>query len=223
MNLEEMQEVWAVHERRLERSLRLNHQLLRETQLDQTRSALRRLGAWLGFELATDLVVLAWLCAFAFEQRAQLRILLPAACLVLAWGCFLRLTLRQLAARRGIDFSGPTLAIQRALELLRIARIANTRWRILAAPILWFPLLVVGGSAFGHDVYAECGAGWLIAQALFGLALAPALFFASRKLAQRTPNSPVLQRIARDVAGRSLETARARVESIAAFEREESA
>lgn len=223
MNPDELQELWAEHDRRLDQNLRLNQRLFRELHLDQARSTLARLEWGLGLEFATDALVVLWLGSRLGEQLSVPRFGIPVLLLFLAWTSFLALSLRQLTLAENLDFAAPIAALQRQVETLRLARLSNTKWRLLSAPVLWTPLLIVVlQSFFGVDAWTKPGGAWLAANLLVGVLLVPVLLWIARRLGERPASRNLVERLLRSVSGRCIARAEERLDAIAAFERGES-
>jgi hypothetical protein len=62
---------------------------------------------------------------------------------------------------------------------------------------------------------------WLIANALFGVAVIPVMVWVSRSFGDRMAQAPFVQRLMDDIAGRSLTGAKAFLDQVAIFERED--
>ena len=72
MELDELKQKWAEHDRKLEVNIRLTRQLLSATKMNRARSALRRLAVFLALESAVALASLSYLdplSATALRQR----------------------------------------------------------------------------------------------------------------------------------------------------------
>jgi len=221
MNLDELQRMWAEHDKRLDQSLRLNVKLLREVHLGQARSVLGLLRWMIGFEFATDTLCVLWLGSYAVDHLGELRFGVPGALLFLVWTGFLALSLRQLERASTLDYGAPVAAMQRQLESLRILRMRNTKWRLLLAPALWTPLVIVVLQAFFRtDAWEVPGTAWVLVNALFGAILSPALFWVCRKYADRLLRFRFVQSIVNNVSGRCLARARERLDAIAEFEQD---
>lgn len=205
MNFEQIQNLWTAYDRKIEDSLRINLQVIRELQLHKSQSALRRLWHGVGIELLINLLGVVGLHVFIFEHFRELRFLLPALLLdvvalgLVAFGGY------QLAVVRTTDFSIPVLDLQKQLTTLRIRRIRVTQWTALIAPLLWVPLLVVVFKGLlGIDVYAAFDSTWLVVNVAFGVAVIPIGWLICRYGARRFRASAWLNRLMDDVAGRSL-------------------
>jgi hypothetical protein len=74
----------------------------------------------------------------------------------------------------------------------------------------------------GVDAYAHFSPAWLAANLLFGLLVIPVAIWVSRRYADRLQQSPLLQQLMLDIAGRNLATATEYLRSLAKFEEEQS-
>jgi len=205
LDLNEMKQQWAEHDRKLEESIRLNRQLLSAANLDGARSRLQRLAASLTLDAVVWFAIVAALGSFIYERIGMLRFALPAAALdVFAIG-MLAATIRQIVAARQIDYTRPIAAIQKQLEALRVLRIRITKWALLAGAVVWAPFVIVTAKAFfGLDAYS---AAWLWANVVFGLLLIPLAVWLSKRFGDRAGQSPWVQRLMRDIAGHNLNAA----------------
>jgi hypothetical protein len=120
-----------------------------------------------------------------------------------------------------IDYSQPIAAIQKRVEALRMLRIRTVQWGILCGTLLWLPwLAVVSQAMFGVDIYRSANAAWLLGNAMFGLALFPAVIWVSKKYGDRINRSPYFQRLMKDLAGNNLNVAQDFLATLSDFERE---
>lgn len=221
MDLQELQARWQDCDRKLDAGIRLNRRLVRDLNLSRISTALSRLSRSIWVELLINLGGLLWLGSYAADRIDALRYAGPAAVL----GLFaLALNLSsgiQLARLRRIDYDAQVLLIQKQLESLRIHRLAETKWVLILAPLLWTPLLIVGlDGLLGLDAYALFGRSWLAANLLFGIVAIPLLRWLARIYADKAVGTPVMQRLLRDIAGHNLTAAREGLAQLAAFEKE---
>jgi len=223
MELEDLKRHWEEQDRKLETSLRLNTRLLDESVLARAETALKPLSRPLWFELVMSLVPAVFLGSFLADHVSEARFLIPAAALHLCAIAVILVTVRQLVALRTIDYSAPVVAIQKRLESLRIERIRAVKLTLLFAPLLWTPLMIVTlKGLFDVDTWEALGAAYLIANLLLGLMVIPLAVWISRRYASRMERSPFVQRLMRDLAGKSLTSAAAFLSSISMFEKDES-
>jgi hypothetical protein len=222
MTFENLQEQWAACDKKLEQSIRLNTALLRESRVSQARSALRWLSPFVVVDLLVNLMVVIALGAFIASHVSEVAFVAPAIVLDAFEIGLVVACARQLAMLAAIDFGGPIVASQKSLETLRRLRIRKTMWTLILAPALWTPLVVVGlEGVFGVNAYSSLGGAWLVANALFGVAVIPVMVWVSRRFADRMAQSPFVQRLMNDIAGRSLTGAKAFLDQLAIFERED--
>jgi hypothetical protein len=221
MELQDLKNLWAEYDRKLDTSLRLNSRIWRELNLSRVDSALKRLSRLLVFELLMNLAVVMALGWFIAEHAGEMRFLAPALALGLCAVALVIASIRQLAALHSLDYSAPVVAIQKRLEALRIERIRATKWVLLLSPLLWTPLLIVAlEGLFGLDAYLFLDGRWLAANLLFGLAFIPVMLWAARRFAGRWQGSPLVQSLMDDLAGRSLVAAAGFLSELSRFEEE---
>jgi hypothetical protein len=219
MDLDMMKAQWAEYDRKLDTVIRLNHRLLNATRLNRTRSAMQRLMFGLIVELALDAVAIVALGDFIYGHRTMPQFALPAVALDMWLIGSLGSLIRQIVLLGRIDYDGPIAAIQKLVETLRVQRIHFTRWILLAAPLVWTAMLIVGMKAFlGLDAYRLLGSTYLMANFLFGVAFIPIALWLSQRLAEQVRKYPILQRIVSDLSGDSLTRAAAFLATLSAFE-----
>ncbi len=221
MELDDLQAAWAARDRKLDASLRLNTALLRRSVLGQARWALRRMAFGVVCNVALDAAALLWLGSFLADHVGELRYFAPALALHLGLVASLACGVRQLVLLAQFDEGAPVLALQARLESLRIARLRELKWTLLLAALAWPAfLIVVAKGLAGLDALAFGTTAWWLGNVAVGLAALLAGLWACRRLAERVPHSPRLQKLLRDLSGSNLEAAQARLAALAAYERE---
>ena len=214
IDLDEMREKWAEHDRKLDTSIRLNRQILKTLQVNKARWALRRMAVILILGAIATLAVIVPLGAFIYANISAPRFALPAAALDLIAIAFLVAQIAQAAIALQIDYSRPVAAIQKRLETLRIVRIRYIQGIFLAAALVWTPLLIVSFKGFfGLDAYSLFPGAWLAGNALFGLAVIPLLIWFFSKFGS--------ERVMDNLAGYNLKAARGFLATLAEFEDEQ--
>jgi hypothetical protein len=219
MELDEMKNLWAQSNRKLEASMRLNVVLLQQWNLSRLDTLLGRLKRGLIFELVTSVIAVAALAYFGYQRLREPQFVIPAALLYLYALVYLIAVARQLTQITGVDYDEPVVAIQKKLEELRLARVRTTLWALLFAPLMWLPILIVGMLVlFGVDVYEYANPAWLAGNALFGLAVIPLAISLARRYGRRLEGTTAIRRLADAIAGQTLSEARASLDSIRRFE-----
>jgi hypothetical protein len=219
MTFDDMERQWKSQDEKLDTLLQINLSELRRSHVDAAATALQRIRRSIGLELFVDGIALLLIGSFIGDHFDTPRFLIPAlllhVCAIASFG----VRLRQLLMLRQVDYAGPIVHAQRALTSLRRSRIRAAKWTMLVAPLLWVPLLIVGFEGFfGIDAYRFFETRWIAANLLFGAALIPLMLWLSHRYGDRLARSPFLQRLADDLAGRSLGEANAFLGQIARFE-----
>lgn len=217
-DLDEMKQAWARQDRKLDESLRMNSQLLTETVLNKTHTAMQRMALWLRIEGFVWFAIVVWLGSFIYAHIGVRLLAVAAIALdVYAIG-MLAATVRQIVAASQINYAEPISGIQRQLEKLRILRIRITLGALLGGTVVWAPAMIVACQAFlGLSVNNNA---WLVANVLFGLALIPLGLWLSKKFGDRLDGSPIIQRVMNDISGHNLNAAFSSLAKLAAFETE---
>ena len=221
MELDELKQKWVEHDHKLEVNIRLTHQLLSETKMKRTRSALQRLTVFMALESVIALAVIIVLGSFIGDHIATVGFAVPAAALDLFEIATLIVLMQQIRLALSIDYSKPVAALQKQLESLRMLHIRHFQWTLLLAPLLWTPLLIVALEGFLRvDAYKTLGAAYLLASLLFGLAIIPLAIWLSKKFGDRMDRSPKIQWLMKELAGYNLNAASDSLATLSEFEEE---
>lgn len=205
MELDDLKATWMENARA---AVRINARALHS--LTRAEGALQRHRYSVIVELCGNAMVLLLLGSFIARHGAEARFLVPALALHLGTIALTIACIRQLALIGAVDYGQPVLAIQRAVEQMRIEWIRTTKWTFVTAPLLWVPLLIVSMKGLlGLDAWAILDTGWLVANLAFGAALIPLLLLIARRYRGRLMD---------DLAGRSLTAARQSLQQLSRFE-----
>jgi hypothetical protein len=221
MELDELKQKWAEHDRKLDGNIRLTRQLLSATKMNRARSALQRLAVFLALESVLALAVIIALGSFIGDHIARVRFAVPAAALDLFEIATLIVLIQQIRLAVYIDYHKPVAAIQKQLASLRMLHIRHVQWTLLLAPLVWTPLLIVALEGFLRvDAYKTLGAAYLLANLLFGLAIIPPAIWLSKKFGDRMDRSPRIQWLMKELAGYNLNAASDFLATLSEFEEE---
>jgi len=217
MELDELRQKWLEHDRKLDLSIRLNRQLLRDTYTRRARFALWRLGAMLAAGSVILLAIVVSLGAFIHQNWGMPEFVWPAVVLdVFAIATLACLGL-QIALALNVDYNQPVAVIQKQLERLRKIRIRYIQGICLGMTLTWAPIfMVVMKAALGVDVWREFDRTWLVTNVLIGLAVIPVGIWYARRFGGR-----VSQKFLNDLAGYNLNAASRFLADLARFEEEE--
>lgn len=218
MELDELKEKWAEHDRKLDESLRLNRQLLRDTYTRRARFALWRLAAMLAAGSLFLLIVIVWLGRFIATYHSMPRFVWPAVVLDVMAIAALGALNAQIGLALSINYNQPVAVIQKRLETLRRLRIRYTQAICFTTALTWAPIFIVFMKVFlGTDVYRVFGATWILTNIAFEVAFVAAVIWVFKKVGPR-----IRQRFLRELAGYNLNAASGFLATLAEFEDEHS-
>jgi hypothetical protein len=186
MDLDELREKWAEHDRKLETTIRLNRQLLREDLTGRARFALRRLAVLLALGSLGLLGIIVSLGAFIHNNLGMPQFVWPGVFLDVLAIATLGAVNFQIGLAFQIDYNQPVAVIQKRLERLRAARIRYVQGILLTSALAWLPIFVVIMKAVaGVDVYRTFDMNWILWNVIFGLAVIPVGIWLIRKFGNR--------------------------------------
>lgn len=219
MELDELKEKWAEHDRKLDESIRLNRQLLWDMYTRRARWALWRLSAMLAAGAIFLLVVIFSFGRFIAQNWFVPRFVFPAAVLDLAAIAALAALIVQIGLALHIDYNQPVARIQKRLETLRKFRIRYIQAICLAMTLTWTPIfIVVMKASLGWDVYRLFGTTWMVVNAAFGLLILGIGVWVARRYGDPMSKSAFGQRFLRDLAGYNLNAASGFLATLAEFQ-----
>jgi hypothetical protein len=219
MEMTEMESLWRDVDQKLDRTIRLNRQLLVAGKLGEVKTPLRQLVAALAFEAAAAVCVLLALGSFLYAHAGEPRYAWPAAMLhVWAIGA-LAGTIGQLVLAIRINYEQPVVEIQRRIAELRLVRLRVIRWALATGLVVWWlPLLVVACKGFfGLDAYHVFGLRFFYINGLAsGLAVPFAILLAG-KVSRGVRRSDFVRELARHMEGGYVTRAEASMQAIVFF------
>ncbi len=218
MELDGILESWKEQNEKLNACIRLNLQLISESRLRPAKAALRPLTFSLIFELAMNIVAIGLLWLFSWTYRSQPQFVIPAIVLDIYVIALNTQLFRQILLANTIDYSAPVTEIQERLARISVERVRGTVWTFISAPVMWSPLLIVGlKGCLRVDAYKALGFTYLAANLLVCSAFTYVAALLLKRNEAKLCSYPVIQRLARDIAGKSLATAKARVAEVQVF------
>ncbi len=212
MELDELKSKWAEYDRKLDVSIRLNRQLLREAYTRRAKFALWRLAAMLAAGALCMLAIVVSLGRFIALNWGTPRIAGPAIVLdVLAIATLAALN-AQIGLALSMNYNQPIAIIQKRLETLRRFRIRYIQAIFLMATLTWVPIFIVLARLFDT--------AWVVANIAFGFLVLGIGIWVARRYGDRLSNSAFGQRFLRDLAGHNLNAASGFLATLAEFEKD---
>ena len=218
-DLDAMRVVWQEHDAKLDAILRLNTAQVRQHIVRRVRTRLERLSWWLGVELLVLLPFAVSLALFAYHHRQAMRFVLPAVLLLVCAIGLVAASVRQLAALAHLQLDGGVIAMQTALERLRLERLRAMLGALVLGPLVWLPMLiVVARGGLGVDVYAVTTGAWIATNLALGALVVVAAMWGAQRLRGRRGASPRLQRMLDHLSGAAVAEARRFLDDLAALD-----
>lgn len=216
MELDELKAAWTTLGQRLDAQAALSLHVYKEGKLDRMRRGLRPLAWGQAIQIVIGVLIAVWGASFWIDHRAVSHLLI-AGLLVHAAGISM-IVLGALMETRiaSIDYSAPVLTIQRQLAQLRKVYVRGGLAIGLPWWLLWIPFLMVLLGYAGVDLYVHAPSVIWIGTAIGVMGL-----LATWAFVRFAGNRPQLaERLARNVAGGSINRAQAHLDEIARFEQE---
>lgn len=227
MEPEELQEQWRRLERKLDQSLALETELVRQVMMQPTRRRVNRLAIWPMLDVLFCVGVLSLSGMSLAANSDDWRLVAPAILVMTSAIALLVDSLRQRERVSRLDWSGPVAEIQSTLEGLRVAKIRQFKWVILFSPLIGFSGFVVGLQGlvgwFTHhrvNIFDKWNSWWVVSNYVFGLLFVALGYQIAGILARRCHQRSWWQAVLDGISGTSLKAATRDVERWASLRRE---
>jgi hypothetical protein len=218
MQLEELQHQWQRLDEKLDRTLKLDGELLRLAVTQASRRRVNRLAIWPALDIAFCLGILLLTGFFLSRHWNTWSLVSPASIVMIAAIMLLLDSIRQLDRVSKIDWSGMVVDIQSSLSRLRIAKIRQFKWIILLSPLVGFCGLIVGLQWLldrlpgPHFILDKFNPWWVASNYTFGVLFILFGHAVIRFLLKRYRYRGWWQRVLDGISGSSMTKARAELE-----------
>lgn len=187
MELDELKSIWTEYDRKLERNLQLNIQLLRKMNMDKVRRSSSALLAIKLIEVALYGVVMAYMLGFTAKYISQPQFGIPAVLLVAAMAIALFTTIKQLGIiyqlRKHADAA--IAPLQKKAETLKLKIAHFVKYMFLAIPAYPLLLLLAGKIFLNVDFTAKAHLTYFLSNVGVALATLPLVIWFYRELSKR--------------------------------------
>ena len=143
MQLETLQQQWQRLDQKLEQTLALQTELMRQVVMQPARRRLHRLAIWPALDIAFSGCVLLLGITFLSSHGHDWKQVMPAVVVMLGALGLLVSSILQLQQVSQFDWDGPVADIQARLEQLRVMKIQQFKWVILSSPLVGFCAFIV--------------------------------------------------------------------------------
>ena len=218
MNLEQLKDVWNDHDRKLDKNLKLNLRILREMNLDKTKSKMRTLMILRIAEASFFFIIVIYLWIFIADNffisapAISAFVLNVFATVGLAGGIW------QIALIGMIDYAGPVTSIQKQLAKIKSHGIRILKLIILSIPFYMAYIFLGSKLLFGIDLYEFADFKWLAANIILSLCLIFPTLWLYKELSMKAPTRKWVKTLIEDVGGKQITAALEILNEIEKFE-----
>ena len=202
--LEQLKNVWATYDKKLDQHLHLNQQILREMKLEKVKSGMRGLIIMRTIEAFVFFLIIIALWSFILSNFSASSAVISAAVLTLFATVGLAGNIGQIVLAGTIDYSRPITTIQKQLEEMKLHNLRFFKLIMFSAPFYMAYIFLGFQLFFGVDLYAVADQGWLWSNlALSGGMLIAVLWF-NQQLSAQHPRYGWIRRIVAEVGGKKV-------------------
>lgn len=219
--LENLQNLWASIDQKLDRTWKLNLEVIRQTNLNQVRSKMSSLIWVKGFTLAFYLLFTLLFIGFAAANWPAPNMVVTGI-LFAAWTLAIAVaSVHELSLIRSIDYSEPVTVLQKKLGQLRLTIIRYLRLCVWILPLNFGFIILFFKVLWGVDIVDVGNTAWMIGNITFSLVVfVPLAVWLHRKLSPENAHKPWMNRVLRS-NGSQITEALTFLKEIEKFERSE--
>jgi hypothetical protein len=211
-------ERWARRNEELGRIVVVDRGAVQALTVNPARTPLGRFAVGLWIELLLAIVPVVWLGNFA-AGALRAPIVFSSAVVLDVFAILLLVNVgMQLVTLHSIDYAGPVVMVQAALERLRLLRLRAARGIFAFAVFAWLPLCVVAFAAlFGNGAVPMLDVKWMAVNLLVGVAFIPLAIWLCRLAETHAGSSRAVRVVVATISGSSLNAAFAALERVQTF------
>jgi hypothetical protein len=215
MQLEELQQKWQRLDEKLDQSLAIQTELLRQSGVRPVRRRIRQFAVWPAIDLAFGAGVALFAGSVLGDHWRDGQLAAPALVLLGSAVALAISSVLQLRHVAELDWCGPIAEIQSALQRLQTLKIRQFKWIILCSPLVGFCALMVALQwpfAEGYvprriHIMDRVDPWWVLGNYAFGILFVPVGYFVARFLSQRYQRQQWWRAAVQDISGNSLKSA----------------
>lgn len=153
MELQELKNIWAEYDRKLDKTLQVNMQLLRQLKLDKVQGKANGLLTLKIFEIAMLLIMLGWLGDFMLKYYRQPQFMISAFVLLVFVALGIVSVIRQLSiiTQLKLGYDDAIAPVQKNIQSLKAVIITTLKYALLLIPCYPFLLIIAGKMIFNVD------------------------------------------------------------------------
>lgn len=198
MELEELKSMWGEYDKKLDKSLQLNMQLLRKLNFDKARFRMRWLFVIRISNICWLLFVVWYLMGFALKYLNQPRFSITAILMIAMVAIRLVYEYRQIAIMVQLQQKSSDAAIapmQKNIEKLKTMIVGSVKWALFLIPFYPVLMILIGKIFLNVDFFSPHLKAYLIANIIFGLVLLPVFIWITVQLSKKEIKPVLIKRL----------------------------
>ena len=186
MELEELKSLWSEYDKKLDKNLQLNMQLLRKINFDKVAGKATTLFIYKLVEMVIIMFMLVYLISFEIKNFTSpaLSISGGITMLFIIAGFISDVRMMAIIGNLRSDYGTPIAAMQKQVEKLKLIIVGYTKWALLSIP--FYPaFLMVAGKIFLHINFLETKhRDYIVVNVIIGVLLLPLFAWMYRQLSK---------------------------------------
>lgn len=204
MNIDEMKNVWASQNEKIDENIRLNKTLLNTISVDKSRSKMHNVSLWAIAEGATFLVIIIALGSYISNHLAFTAPTLSAVVLDIFAIIGLAGSIGQFTLIKLIDYSDGIRNVQKQIYAVREHRLQIGKLLFLSVPFYMAYVFLGFDTMLGINVYEHLSSGIVGFYAVSSALMIPFAIWLYRKLSFNNMNVRWVRWLAEELGGRQL-------------------
>jgi hypothetical protein len=222
MELDELKNMWSDYDKKLDKSLKLNIQLLRKINLDKAKNKLRKLMILKLMEMIILAGVIIFLVNFIYDNITSPQFSISAG--IFAFFALIGFisNVKQVAIMMQLQ-GGYTEAIaplQRKIEQLKLLIVKYVKYALLSIPFFPIWMILITKILFNYDIYTNSMSNWWLANICVSIALIPLVWWIFKQLSKNDISRFWVKNFLEGSGWKQAEAARAFLTEIDDFERD---
>lgn len=188
MDLQKLQSMWNEHDKKLDKSLQLNMQLLRKMNFDKARFRIRWLFIIKLFEMVFMMFMFNYLLGFIIKYFAEPGFSIPALIIELAIASYFILDIRMLSIIHHLQLKNNNEAIaplQKRAETLKYLIAASLKYSLFLIPFYPLLMILIGKIFLNVDFFSSQLKTYLVSNIVVGVLLLPLFVWLFKELSQK--------------------------------------
>lgn len=191
MELQELQNIWAEYDRKLDRSLQVNLQLLKQFKFDKAKRKLSKVFYLKVIEVLMLVPSIVYFGNFAFENWRIPQFSLSAIAIGALFILFLVYVIKQLVIIRQVEmgFDHSVTPIQKKIEQLKLSIVIYVKYILILFPLYPLLLMLAGKIVFNVDFMGSAYKAYFLANVAVDIILLPLALWLMNQLTAKNINS----------------------------------